>query len=167
MRFQQRHDGLLEHIERYPRIPCRVVALIGEQLVALDQPVIGIAGKGECRQLEGVQHRPMQAFELWQLLAQQRQIMAPQVVPQQYPALARKAVQGGNNRGRLGGRTGAVESVRVVGAHGADGEDPIAQFGMSFDIDGNKSTLGGNAPSTSAQGIDDRRIQRERSQRLA
>jgi len=94
-------------------------------------------------------------------------IGAPQVVPQQYPALARKAVQGGNNRGRLGGRTGAVESVRVVGAHAADGEDPIAQFGMSFDIDGNKSTLGGNAPSTSAQGIDDRRIQRERSQRLA
>ena len=70
----------------------RVVSRIGYELIVLDQPVIGVAGKGEGRQLQGVQYRPAQAFELRELLAKQGNIVASNVVPQQYMTLVGKTV---------------------------------------------------------------------------
>ena len=42
---------------------------------------------------------------------------------------------------------------------GADGEDLVVLFRVGFDVDGNNSTLGGDAPSTCAKGVEYRRFQ--------
>ncbi|KAL5903016.1 hypothetical protein ACKVV7_011474 [Pyricularia oryzae] len=78
---------------------------------------------------------------------------------QQYLTVTGKAVEGGRYRRRFGWGTGAAEGVLSVGPDGADGEDLVVLFRVGFDVDGNNSTLGGDAPSTCAQGVEYRRFQ--------
>ncbi len=160
VRLQQRFDGLFEHVERHPSVLCRVVAFVGEQLVALHQPVIWVAREGEGGQFQSVQHGPAQAFQLRQLVAHQRYVVALEVVAQKDLAVTGKAVEGYRHRGCSGRGTGAAVSIRVVRSDGADSKDLVALFRMGFNVDGNNSTLGGDAPSTCMQGVEGRRFQR-------
>jgi hypothetical protein len=52
-----------------------------------------------------------------------------------------------------------VEGIFSVGADIANGKGPIGFLRMGFDVDANESTLGGNAPGTCTQRIDNERFQ--------
>jgi hypothetical protein len=94
-----------------------------------------------------------------QLGAHQRDVVAPDVVAEKNLAVPGKAVERYRHRGCFGRRTGAAIGIRAVRTNGADSEDLVALFRMGFDVDGNNSTLGGDAPSTCMQRIEDRRFQ--------
>ena len=128
-------DLFAEQIERQPRILDRVVPGIGDQLVALDEPVVRVGGKCDRRQLERVEDRQIEALQSGVLAPKLRHVVSAQVVTYEQP-------------GALGGRIDAAHDIRRIEAPGRqaqDGivvradrsnlEDPVTRGGIGLDVD--------------------------------
>lgn len=94
-----------------------------------------------------------------QLGLHQWEVVALEVVAQQHLATVSETIERGGDCRSFGAGRGAAEGFRAVGSDGADRKNLVILLRMGFNIDGNNSTLGGDASSTCAQGVEYWRFQ--------
>ena len=71
----------------------QLVVLVLDQLVVFDQPVIRIAGEGQGRQVQGVDHPDSQQMQIRIDLPENRQVVVYQIVAEQVCATSAEAVE--------------------------------------------------------------------------
>jgi hypothetical protein len=124
-----------QQIQRDARVLQRIVARVREQLVALDQPVVGVARKRQDRPLERVDDGQAQAGQVGELPLQLRHIVPAQVVPDQDARAGRDGIELPDHLGPAEPADAKVQAGRRVGANRADPEDALVAGRVDFEVD--------------------------------
>ena len=131
----QRINFLADQVEGQARVLHRIVPGVGDELVALDEPVVRIGWERDRREFERVEDRQIEARQSGVLAPELRHVMATQVVPYEQPGACRCCVDAANYICRFKPSGRQAHNGIVVRPNRADLEDSIAVRRIGLDVD--------------------------------
>ena len=135
MHVRQRIHFLAQQAQRQARILDRIVPGVGDELVALDEPVVRVGWERERREFERVENRQIQAIQSRVLTPKLRCVVPTQVVPNEQLRACRCRVDAADHLCRFEPPSRQAHNGIGVRADRADLEDAVAVRGIGLDVD--------------------------------